>query len=271
MANRVIRIRASSMGTLLDCGHRWEGEQLLGMRRPSSGRQQLGQAVHAGTAVFDAQRVIGDPMPIAEAVSEFNRVLTDKTEEVVWGDFPQKNAQYIGALLVRDYCQFESPKYDFVGVELEAKDMDIDCGNGVTIRLTGKMDRARVRVGSSGVGINDLKSGERAVTTDGRAATKGHGAQLGIYEMLLEHTTGKRVTEPATITGLRTTRNYAIGHATIPNTRSMLIGDAKQPGLLDYAADTLRSGLFRPNPRSQLCSKHYCARWQSCRFRDEGE
>ncbi|WP_437880878.1 PD-(D/E)XK nuclease family protein [Pseudomonas sp. LRF_L74] len=81
--------------------------------------------------------------------------------------------------------------------------MQIDCGNGIVILLTGQLDRARVKRDSDGLGIADVKTGGAAVS-QGVAKTKGHAPQIGTYELLYEHTTGERITAPAEIIGLKT-------------------------------------------------------------------
>ena len=63
--NRVIPIRASSMGELFDCPARWEAKHILGKRMPKSGNAQLGTAVHASTALFDQSTIDGAGLCIA--------------------------------------------------------------------------------------------------------------------------------------------------------------------------------------------------------------
>ena len=44
-----LAVRASSWGEIFDCGYRWEGKNLLGMRLPAGLRTVLGSAIHAAT------------------------------------------------------------------------------------------------------------------------------------------------------------------------------------------------------------------------------
>jgi len=154
-----------------------------------------------------------------------------------------------------------------VSVETAVTPWAIDCGNGVVIEITGTLDRSRARAGTNGIGICDLKSGGTAVQK-GRAKTKGHAPQVGTYELLYERTTNTLVTEPAEIIGLKTNGKPEVAISQIINARAQLIGTDGEPGMMDYAADMFRTGLFPPNPTSMMCSKKYCARWPTCRFKD---
>ena len=67
-SRNVLTVRASAWGSLFDCAHRFEGEQLLGMRKPKGLRTQLGTALHASTATFDKGRLPGaSPVTVDEA------------------------------------------------------------------------------------------------------------------------------------------------------------------------------------------------------------
>jgi hypothetical protein len=50
--------------------------------------------------------------------------------------------------------------------------------------------------------------------------------------------------------------------------KAVMLGTETQPGLIQFAADMFRSGLFPPNPSSMLCSSKYCARWDTCIFHE---
>lgn len=265
-----IRLRASSVGTLLDCSARWQAIHLEGRSRPASGAARLGTAIHAGTAEFDRGVAHNAPIRVAEAVEATMATLHDKTqEEVDWSDWKLKDAEQVGALLTTRYCQTYSPMFKYAAVELELKPMVIECGDGIAIELTGTMDRARVKVDEKGLGVTDIKTGARAVDSDGRAATKGHSIQLGVYSLLLEHTLGEPVNADGSIVGMRTAKsNPGIGVAHISNVKSNLVGTPEEPGALDYAALLLKSGVMPGNPRSQLCSDRYCPAWSTCRWKD---
>ncbi|HBN9791031.1 TPA: PD-(D/E)XK nuclease family protein, partial [Pseudomonas aeruginosa] len=54
----------------------------------------------------------------------------------------------------------------------------------------------------------------------------------------------------------------------IVGARQMMAGTAEHHGLIKFAADMFRSGLFPPNPQSPLCSPKYCPRWRTCPYHE---
>lgn len=265
--NLVVNVRASSWNRLFDCAHAWEGTTLLGLRSVSGLRATLGTAIHASTALFDQRQLDGNPLSPIESAGAFIDALhrpagdTDYTNETL----TIRQAEQIGLELHGRYCREIAPQRQYVAVELTATPLEIDCGNGVTIRLTGTIDR--VRQDSAGRGISDLKSGLHSVRHD-IAKTTGHRSQLATYELLYEHTTGHNLTAPAEIIALSTGAKQAVAIAPLARCRELLLGAPRQAGLIHYAADLFRAGLFPPNPASQLCSEKYCARWATCHFHD---
>lgn len=264
-----LTVRASSWAGLFDCAYRWEGIHLLKMRNIVGLRAALGTAIHAGTAVFDQSRLDGAEITADDAAGVMVDKLRDPENEfdATRDDITMAEAELVGIKLLTKYCQEVSPRYDFVAVEMETKPLDIDCGAGVIVRLTGTMDRARIRKGTKGVGIADLKSGSAAVQK-GAAVTKGHGPQVGTYELLYEHSTGEPITDDAEIIGLKTKGTPEIAAATIANAKRVMVGTADQPGLIEFAAEMFKSGRFYPNPKSLLCSAKYCPRHATCPFHD---
>ena len=262
-------VRASSWAGLFDCAYRWEGIHILGLRNVVGLRAALGTAIHAGTAVFDQARISGDSVTADDAAGVLIDKLRDPENEYdpSRDDLSVGAAEKTGVTLLTKCCLEVSPRYNFVAVEMETKPLDIDCGNGVTVRLTGTMDRARIRKGDHGVGIADLKSGSAAVQK-GEAVTKGHGPQIGTYELLYEHTTGEPITDVAEIIGLKTKGKAEIGFGTIANARRAMVGTEDQPGLIEFAAEMFKTGRFFPNPKSLLCSEKYCPRHATCHFHD---
>ena len=260
-------LRASSISDWLDCAYRAEGKYLLGMRGTPSGPAHLGTAIHHGTAVFDQARIDDNPIKPADAAGEFVDRLHHPDEPVNWGDSSIKEAEHVGLRLTSRYCTELSPQYDFLSVEMSTEPLDIDIGP-TTIRLTGTMDRTRVKKANGGIGVSDLKSGKRAVDANGRANTTGHIWQIGVYEILAAHTMGEKITEPGEIIGLQTTRKARIGVGTVPNARAALLGNHGEKGVLEMLAEDLEAGRFKPNPRSQLCSERYCVRWSTCKFHE---
>lgn len=270
MSESSLTIRASSWSGLFDCAYRFEGIHLLGMRNTVGLRAALGTAIHAGTAVFDQARITGDTVTADDAAGVLVDKLRDPENEFdpTKDDLTIPEAEKTGISLLTKYCHEVSPSYNFLAVEMETKPMDIDCGGDVIVRLTGTMDRARIQKSNLGIGIADLKSGTNAVR-DGVAATKGHAAQVGTYELLFEHTTGESITSDAEIIGLKTAGKAEIGVGTIRNAKRIMIGDQDNPGLIEFAADMFRSGRFYPNPKSMLCGEKYCPRWNKCSFKGD--
>lgn len=261
----LVKVRASSVSTLFDCAFKWQGIHLLGMKGQNSARAALGTAIHAGTAAFDQGRIDESGVTVDEACDEFLVSLTDA--EVNWreGDLSFKQASYIGMALLMRYCNEISPLYEFSSVEMTTQSLILDCGGNVQIELTGQLDRSRIIIGQEGYGIGDIKTGKTAVV-QGIAKTKGHRAQMGVYEILFEHSTGEEITLPAHILGLKTSDKPEVGVGEIHNCKELLIGTEENKGLLEFAATMFRSGDFFPNPNSGLCSSQFCPRWAKCPY-----
>lgn len=262
----IITIRASSLSTLFDCPARFEAVHLLGKRLPSSGAARLGTAIHASTAVYDQSRLDGNPVTADESAGALVDAIYSTEEEVQWEDANPRDAERIGLALHARYCSDIAPKQNYVGVELKCERLEItDLG----LALTGTTDRIR-RLPDGRLGVADLKSGARAVGSDGRAVVQGHGPQIGVYELLGEHSIGELINGPAQIIGLQTGKTPAaqkVGTGEILSARAALIGDAQSPGLLEHASRIIHSGLFYGNPKSVLCSARYCPNYATCKFK----
>ena len=269
MVEPSITIRASAWSGLFDCAYKFEGIHLLGMRNVVGLRAALGTAIHAGSAVFDQARITGDTVTAVDAAGVMIDKLHDTENEFDHGkdDLSMAEAESAGIALLTKYCNEVSPNYNFIAVEMETKPLDIDCGDGVIVRLKGTMDRARINKTTGGIGIADLKSGSAAVQK-GVAVTKGHGAQIGTYELLYQHTTGEQITSEAEIIGLKTKGKAEIGFGKIGNAMEIMVGNENNPGLIELAAHMFKTGKFYPNPKSMLCGEKYCPRWNSCNFRE---
>ena len=270
----LIAIRASSWGHLMDCAYSWEGKHLLGMRSGAGYAAHLGTAIHASTAAFDQGRIDGSGLTPDDTAGVFVDALRKDADIDRTPDDPTPaQAERIGLTLHTRYCNELSPRYEFASVEARFEPLDVEIpSEGVTVRLTGQMDRLRVRKATGGLGINDLKTGKRAASKDGTAMTKGRGLQLGIYELLAIHIHGQDITEPAEIMGLATVPAAYIGVSSIDTPRRQILGDGKGPSLMEIAAGFLRRGHFPPNPSSTLCSPKYCPRHRGaggdCLFHD---
>lgn len=268
MSAQTITVRASAWGKLFDCAHKFEWENLMGRYKPAGMRAHLGTAVHAGTAAFDLATLNGDPITPDDAAGEFVIALREPGREI---DMDQDglavgDAERIGLALITRYCVEIAPQFDYVAVEAQLAPMDIDCGHGVTVRLTGTMDRARVAATEYGSVIPDIKTGARIITK-GEVNVSGRSPQLGTYQLMYEQSTGEP-TVGAQIIGLSTGGRQDVGISRVFDARRVMVGDDDYPGLIQHAATMFRSGLFPPNPSSPLCSPKYCARWAHCQFHE---
>lgn len=263
----LVFIRASSLAELFDCGHRWEGKHLLGMQSKTGGAAQLGTAVHAGTAAFDASRLPGgSPLTIDDAAGAVVDAIHKPERDVDWGDTPVRQAEKIALALHTKYCADVAPKQTYSGVEVTCERLELP---ELGIALTGTNDRVRV-LPNGKLGIADLKTGKRAVRPDGKAETAKHALQLGVYELLATHAMGIPIEAPAQVIGMNTGTTPAsqrIGTGEVRNARELLLGQEGEPGFLEKAAAIVRSGVFHANPSSFLCSSKYCPRHGSCRHR----
>jgi hypothetical protein len=260
-------VRASSWGRLFDCAHAWEGTHILGMKKPGGVRALLGTAVHAGTAAYDKARMEGADCTPDQAADVLVDELRNPAFEV---DLQQDGlsldeAEKIALTVLVKYCRDIAPQFDFVGVETTLDPLEIDCGGGMIVRLTGTMDRARAVDTSAGVAIADVKTGARIIER-GKVVTRGKAAQTGTYQLMYEQTVHVP-TVGSQIIGLSTGGKAETGVSPIFDARRVMVGSDDSPGLLQHAAAMFRSGLFPPNPSSVLCSPKYCARWNTCLFK----
>lgn len=260
----MVNIRASSLGELFDCPARWQAKNLLKMRMPGNGKAHLGTSLHASTAAFDQAVLNGSPITIADAADVFIDTLRKPEDVIDWGDDNPKDAEKVGLILNTRYCADIAPRQQYAAVEVQCDKVAItDLG----ITLTGTADRIRVVDGE--YGIADLKSGGRAVGSDGVAVVSGHGAQLAIYEFLAEMTFKQPMTLPAQIIGLQTAKTTArVGLGHIPNVRQALIGTEEDPGLLHHASAIIKSGSYYGNAKSMLCSAKFCPKYSTCKFKN---
>lgn len=264
-----LTVRASSWGALFDCAMKWESDHILGMRKPGGLRAQLGTAIHASTAAFDSGRLPGgNPISVDDAAGIFVETLRNPDRDVDYSqdELTVRDAERIGLTLHTMYCFDLSPRFTFKSVEQALNPLDIDCGNGVVIRLTGTMDRARAVQTIDGIVIPDVKTGSRVIEK-GEAVTRGRAAQLGTYQLMYEHTEGVE-TRGAQILALSTTSKPSVAASPVFDAKRVMVGRDGQPGLIEFAAGMLRAGLFPPNPQSMLCAKKYCARWATCNFHE---
>lgn len=233
---------------------------------PQSGNAALGTAIHAGAAVFDAERVAHQRPSVEAARDAAHESITRPREETIWDEGGPARAASIAVSLTERYCTLESPKHEFVAVEASVESLLIE---DLGIVLTGHVDR--IRRANGGFGISDLKTGKTAVGADGKARTHGHAAQLGVYELVAQVASGLPITEPAQVIGLQTNltpEKQRIGVGEIEGAREPLLGDADHPGLLSVASKIVHGQIPAwGNPRSIMCHPKYCPIYATCFWR----
>ena len=263
--NSIITIRASSLGALFDCPARWAATHIDGLRMPSNAKATLGKAVHASTAVFDQSTIDGAGITVDESAAAAVDAITHPDDEVVWGEDSPVDAEKIAISLHAKYCQQIAPTQQYTAVEVTCEKLEIaDLG----IALSGSTDRIR-RV-AEGQAICDLKTGKTAVGSDGTVKTAGHAFQMGVYELLAQHSAGVPITGPAQIIGMNTAKtpdSQRIGTGEIVGARDVLLGDGESPGVLEHASRLIHSGSFFGNPKSMMCHQAYCPIHSTCKFR----
>lgn len=261
----IIPIRASSLGELFDCPARWEAKHIRKLRYPRSASAQIGTAVHAGTALFDQSVLDHNPLSAEEAAGAVVDTIYKPQEDIQWDDITQNEAEKIAIPLHKLYCSEIAPKQEYAAIEAKCEELVL---TDIGISLTGIVDR--VRSTDFGYGIADIKTGKTAVKADGTVETKGHAAQMAVYELLVSHSLSIAIEAPAQIIGLqaaKTDKGRRAATAEIESARELLLDDEENPGLLRHAAGIVHSGDFYGNPRSALCSEKYCPAFPNCRWR----
>lgn len=258
-------VRASSLPELFDCPARWEAKYINGLRLPTSGAARLGQAVHAGTAFYDQAILDGNPLTPDESAGAVVDAIYSRDEEVDWSEMKPLEAEKIAIPLTGLYCEKIAPVQKYVAVEALCENLTF---TDIHLTLTGTVDR--VRLTHQGLGIADLKTGKTAVSADGTVKTRGHAAQIAVYELLASHALNREMAAPAQIIGLttaKTDKGRRAGIGEIADAKNILLDDGESPGLLRHAASFLKSGNFFGNPRSTLCNEKYCPAYKTCRWR----
>ena len=261
-------IRASSLSGLFDCPAQWQAKNIDKIAMPRSPRSLIGNAVHEGAAAYDASRVHATGLTINEAAGVAVDYILDKSSEVDWIDLSPKDVEAKTLQIHQRYCAEISPKFDFVIVEAACNSVNIEI-DGINICLTGTPDRVYQDFAGDYGGL-DLKTGFAAVSKDGEVETIKHIAQAGVYEIMLEQEYNIELREAFVIAGMSTAgQEPQIGLGMIPSAKAQLLGNPENDtkGLLHYAANILKSGMFYGNPRSMTCTKQYCPIFNSCKFR----
>jgi hypothetical protein len=263
-----ITIRASSFGAIFDCPSRWIAIHVERLHSPSTSRALLGTAVHAGTAVFDTDRVNGVTPSIEASCDAAAQAIERPDREVDWADDKPADAVDIAVSLTSRYATLEAPRHEYVAVEARVEALHL---TDLDIVLTGTTDRV-YRVPDTGeLGIADIKTGKTIVRSDGTVDTKGHAAQLGVYELVGQAAIGAPLSAPAQVIGLQTNKTpdkQRIACADIIGAREPLLGDDQHSGLLATAAKIVHGDIEAwGNPKSMMCSSRYCPRYATCFWR----
>lgn len=262
----LVTVRASSVPGMFDCALRWQAIHREGRRMPTTLNAMLGKAVHKGTAVFDIERVAGQPGNLAAAKDAAAETIDKPDEEIalVETDKPAQSKD-IAVSLVDKYATEFAPLRQYVGVEIGVPALDI---SDLGITLTGTADR--VRMTDDGPGICDLKTGKTIVDARGVVDVAGHASQIGVYELLAEAALGRRLTADAEVIGLQTNvtrEKQRIATGAIQNAREVLTGDGQQEGLLPVMARIAHGNLTWGNPRSFMCHSRFCPNFNTCFYR----
>lgn len=265
----IIPIRASSMPELFDCPARWEAKHINGLRTPKSPQAHIGTSIHASTAVFDSEKLRGNDLTPDDCAGVFVDTLRHPEEDVDWSqlDTKMETVERTGIALHTNYCTQIAPKQNYTGIEIKCESLDIEFAeHDLTLRLTGSTDRVR-KDADGRTGISDLKTGKTAVSKEGKVNVAKHGAQLAVYELLVEQEIGRPVTAPAQIIGMATVQEARVAIGEIKTAREVLVGTPEQPGLLDAAVRVIKSGMFYGNPSSMLCGEKFCPVYSICKWR----
>lgn len=233
---------------------------------PSTAPAAIGTAVHEGTAVYDQSVIDHSGITIDEAAGTVVENIWNPQDEVRWRNISQKDAERRALGVFTRYCNDVAPTIKYECVEMPLTSLVIDV-EGVEIELTGTLDRVYSKFEQYGTiepgrGILDIKTGVNACS----AKPEKHVAQIGVYELLAEFTTGQTMTLPGLIGQLQTSNEYKVGVAPVVNAKNVLLGMPDQTGLLGYIAKMLDSGDWIGNVSSWLCSADYCPLYNECFF-----
>ena len=261
------KVRASSVAEFFDCPERWAAKHLDGKVFPSSAPAAIGTAVHAGTAVFDGERLAGNQITVDDAAEVVEKLIRQPEEEVDWGGLPLRKALQAGIGAYSRYCEEIAPRLKIIEVERDLPPLQVDIpidektGLHCTLELTGTLDRI-LQFGNN-FAVGDIKTGGRVCSQ----AVGKHKAQMGVYELLAENGLLYSINAPAQIIKLQTSTNYQVALEPVQGARLALLGNEYRAGWLTHMARMLVSGDFYGNPGSQLCLKRFCPQWEHCLWR----
>lgn len=273
---KVYWVRASSFKEMFDCPHRWYGNNILKIKRPSNFKAHVGSSVHKALEIHDLAKLTG---------KSFLKSPTALMKQAMKGyEFALKNPQYeilppeakdveamtkVGKALIERYCQEIAPNYNFSHIELKCKTLKIEVGN-VILEITGTIDRIYQEEIEliNRYGIADIKTGGMAVNAQNEVEVVAHKAQLGVYEILAEHTLDNiKVDADAHIIGLQTNTKARVAIGKTKSARDVVLGTEHEIGMLGNAGKLLEHQIFFGNPSSMMCGEKYCPMYKTCKYR----
>lgn len=273
---RVIWLRASSVKELLDCPSRWQANNTASgiPAIPTSIKGHTGTCVHKATEIYDKKYLgtLAPSTPVDEhikgALRAFNYAFQNPKFPVRETEAKDlKKMREVGHKLVARYIEEIAPTLVYSHIELKCKPYEIDVGN-IIFSLTGGIDRLYLPDPAiRRHGIADLKTGVQAVNAQNEVEVVAHKAQLGIYEILGEHTIREEITAQAKIIGMQTNSMARVAIGETMSARDVVLGTAENSGILAHAGKLIEHGIFFGNPSSMMCNPDYCRRYKTCHYR----
>lgn len=248
-------LSASRLKSYLTCSLRFYFEKVLAIPKPANAAAHLGKAVHAGLAAYHTARWRGgDATPdtlVTKYATEFNKL--EQAQPVKWDDAAERDgALEAGDKLVRAYvADSESrPPVKPIGIEvtLEAEI------KGIPIPLLGIADLV-----TEGNRLTDFKT--TGVTPNPILEAWQHELQITAYDLLIEATTGKGISEAELVFLVKTKVPKILRHV-LPapdGTRR-----ERFKALANTYVEGVSAGHFHPSP-GQHCAwcpyRGECAAW----------
>jgi RecB family exonuclease len=229
----------SQATTWLDCPARWFYRYALELPEPKSIALAIGSATHRGvTAAIGARATGASPEALADDLAEIAAEEIGKVPDLAEGERLLAAAQV--ASLVNLYAAEALPRLDIIAVErpLTGKIAGIDV-HGIADLIT--------RDGQ----IIDLKTSSKRPS----GLKAAHQLQLTTYALLIGNTHTTRLDT------LAKTKTPTLTHQTF---RVDAQARKYAETVYSHARDGIATGLFPPRRDQMLCSRKYCAHWQTC-------
>lgn len=236
---------------MFDYTAKWKTKYINNLTVPTTSSALLGRPC-TGYRYFCSKCLSGHLITPDDATENVVKTLYHPEDDIDWGDDSPTKLEDIAIKLHTNYYENIASKQHYVVVE--AKCNELRCV--LNISLTGTTDRI---CANNGYGIVDIKTGKNAIDAQDVVKTQGHIAQIGVYKLLTEHFFSKKITAPATIIAMKTSKRStgeSIAIGSIIDAKELLIGTATTKRLLEYAAHLVSTKNFYGNPRSMLCIKN---------------